>query len=433
MPECPPFEILPDGSSVNGGALSIGGCAVATLAHTFGTPLYIYDEKTLRGTAERVLQAFAPLGARVSFAAKSCATLEVLRVLLRAGLDLDVVSAGELQAGVQAGFNPASIHFHGNCKSADELEAAVRHGIHAIVVDNLEELDVLEQVCRKTESGAHVMLRVALRLEAETHAYLQTSGRGSKFGVLRGSADELRALHKIEQSTRLCLVGIHAHLGSQIAEPQVYRTAAEELTAFAATLRGDGPERFEVSIGGGWSVPYCPGDRELDPAEMAEAIAPSFRANPDCIPAVEPGRAIVARSAVALYRVGSVKRTGERRIIAVDGGMGDNPRPALYGARYTALVDGRVESEGSHGGQPLQRADVVGRYCESGDVLVRDVHLPEVKRDDLICVPVAGAYQLSMASAYNLVPPPAVVMVADERARLITRRGTTAELLAREV
>jgi diaminopimelate decarboxylase len=313
---------------------------------------------------------------------------------------------------------------HGNCKSQAELEAAVHGDIHAIVMDNREELSTLEGVCEETRHTARVMLRLALPLEAETHPSLMTAGRYSKFGF---SPDEEDGVWEtMQRSERLRLIGIHVHLGSQIADLEIYRRATDELVGRMDALRRRGLPVEEVSIGGGWAVPYRSGDPLLKPEDVAATVGECLRGRTGVRLAVEPGRSVVARSAVAIYRVGSVKRSEVGRIVAVDGGMGDNPRPALYGSAYTALpVNGATrEADG--------QADVVGRYCESGDVLARNVPLPRVSAGDLLFMPVAGAYQLSMVSEYNRVPAPAVVIVSNGAARVISRRATVADLFARE-
>lgn len=424
--DAPLSALLPDSAGVDGESLAIGGLSLSALSDRFGTPLYVYDEQTVRASARKVLAAFCPLDARVSFASKACDTIAVLRLLQEEGVDLDVVSEGELEASLRAGFRPEQIHLHGNCKSDAELAAAVRLGLHAVVVDNLEELKRLQSMVRMGQSPVRVMLRVSLALEAETHPHLQTSGYHSKFGFGRGSEAEQAALRLLEGTGTLTLTGIHAHLGSQITDLEIYRRMARELVVLGQELRQRGFPLSEISVGGGWGVPYRVGEVGLSGAEVASVLAPIFRGNA-LRPAIEPGRALVARAAVALYRVGSVKATPGGRIVAVDGGMGDNPRPALYGARYEALLVERATAE------PAGTAEIVGRYCESGDVLARDVALPEVAAGDLICIPVAGAYQLSMASSYNRVPPPAAVLVSDGQARLVVRRATIEDVLAREV
>lgn len=419
--------ILPDTAAISDDSLWVAGCSLEELAEEYGTPLYVYDELTLRSVARRVRSVFEPLGARVSFAAKACATLAVLRILCQEGLGLDVVSEGELQSGLRAGFQPADVHLHGNCKTVRELEAAVHLGLHAVVVDSEEEVNRLEDICRRLGSTIRIMVRLTLPLEASTHPHLQTSGRRSKFGLYHPSEAEQRVWEALRQSATLQFAGLHVHLGSQIADSSIYRDGAIELLAVAQSLENKGLATDEISVGGGWAVPYLPGGQELSPVSVAQVLTPRFRAAPGIRLAVEPGRALVARSALALYRVGSVKETAGHRVIAVDGGMGDNPRPALYGARYTVLGAARPFAP------PAGSADVVGRYCESGDVLARDVALPYVASGDLLCVPVSGAYQLSMASAYNLMPQPAAILVREGQSRLIVRRATIADMLSREI
>lgn len=417
-------SILPDTVQVGADDISVGGCSITGLAHEYGTPLYVYDEETLIQSAGSVAISFAALNGRVSFACKACALSGVLKVFNGAGVGLDIVSGGELVAGFRAGFSPDRIHMHGNFKTRDELRIAVRSGIRAIVVDNVQELYDLEYICAEERAQARVMLRLALPLEAETHPSLMTAGRYSKFGL--SEEEEQTALTRLQGHRRMRLIGIHVHLGSQIADADIYRRAAAQLVERVDGLRRLGFTVEEVSVGGGWAVPYRAGDARLDPRTVAQAVEPIFRCYPDIVVAAEPGRALVARSAIAVYTVGSVKRSPSGRLISVDGGMGDNPRPALYDAGYTALaVRGAMSaSEGP--------ADVVGRYCEAGDVLARDVALPSVGSGDLIAVPVSGAYQMSMVSAYNMVPPPAAVMIKDGAVQLLSRRGTIEDLLIRE-
>jgi diaminopimelate decarboxylase len=414
-------DILPLGLTCDRSSLLIGGIPLTELAAAYGTPLYVYDELTLRSAARQALTAFGPLGTRVSYAAKACALGGVLSVFREEGLNLDVVSHGEIEAGLRAGFAPDQLHLHGNCKSDADLLAALRLGIHAIVADSVGEL---RQIERLADEPVSVWLRLELPLTVQTHPHVQTAS-GSKFGILPG-AELDAAITVVSSSKHLRLEGLHAHLGSQIADAGVIRLAAEQLYAHALALQTYGFDMRSVSVGGGWAVPYLPSDARLTPSDVATALAATAAKHPDVVLAVEPGRALVARGAVALYRVGAIKWRGGRRIIAVDGGMGDNPRPALYGSRYTALP-----VAGANRG-PAGAADVVGRYCESGDVLARDVALPDVGPGDLLCVPVAGAYQLSMASAYNLVPPPAAVMANNNGVRPLLRRAVLEDLFARE-
>jgi diaminopimelate decarboxylase len=415
-------RILPDSSDNQDGVLHIGGCSLPELAAVYGTPLYVYDEETLRAQARRVSAAFASSSARVSFAAKACATVAVLRVFREEGLGLDTVSAGEIEAGLRAGFAPAHMHLHGNAKSDEDLARALELDLGAIVVDNLDELRRLESMSLGRSTRARVILRLALSVGAKTHAYLLTSGADTKFGL---GHDELQtALSRLGKSSTLRLIGLHAHPGSQISDARVYTAALASLLETVELVKTHGLGVEEAGIGGGWAVPYVPNDPALAPEDLAASLRGLL---PNRIRlAVEPGRALVARAGVAVYRVVSVKQRPAGRLVAVDGGMGDNPRPVFYGAGYSAIPvnDPAAAAKGSD--------RLVGRYCEEGDVLAEGVHLPVVP-GDLIAVPTAGAYQLSMASAYNLVPQPAVVLVSRGRARLVTRRASHGELLSREL
>lgn len=399
----------------------MAGCSISDLADAYGTPLYVFDESAVRQAARRTVRAFQGMDTRVSFAAKACATVAVLQIIRHEGVELDVVSAGEMEAARRAGFEPCSMHLHGNVKTDAELVEAVREGVRAIVLDSLAELERLRQICNELRANASVLLRLALPLQADTHPSLRTAAT-SKFGF--DSAAEAQAIDMLRGCERVRLIGLHCHLGSQITDASLYRRSLESLASRVDRLRDAGFLLEELSIGGGWAVPYRPGDAELTPHAVAAAV---IGVTTGLRLAIEPGRAIVARSALAVYRVATVKRVGSVRLVAVDGGMGDNPRPALYGAKYSVLPAAAPfrPSEG-----PVQ---VVGRYCESGDVLVHDSSLPEVMSGDLIVIPVAGAYQLSMAGSYNLVPPPAVTLVAAGAARLIVRRATTGDLLTREI
>ncbi len=420
-------RILPDGAAVCDGEMWLGGCRIADLAEQYGTPLYLYDELTLRSAARHVRRVFAPLRARVSYASKACSIGGILRVLREEGLDLDVVSEGEIEAGLRAGFQPAQLHLHGNCKSDAELTRAVDGAVRTVVIDGLEEIVRLEEIAAQRSRTIDVMLRLTLPIEAITHPHLQTSGTRSKFGLQTETGEDTAAARALIQSSHLRLVGLHIHLGSQIDNGAIYRQASEDLVSAGQHWRRLGFEHVhELSVGGGWRVPYTPDEQSLSAEAVAEAIAPAFQNDPSFRPAVEPGRALVARAAMAVYKVGSVKGDLHRRVVAVEGGMGDNPRPALYGARYHAFLPVAPCAE------PLGPADVVGRYCETGDTLASAVPLPEVRTGDLLAIPVSGAYHLSMASTYNLVPPPPAVLVARGEGTQILRRGTVGDLFARE-
>jgi diaminopimelate decarboxylase len=437
--------LLPINTEVRDGELLVGGCRLATLAVEFGTPLYVYDATTVRANCQAIRQAFAhfPL-VRFNFAAKACDTPAILRLIASEGFGVDCVSLGELQAARMAGVQADSILLHGNNKSEEELQAALTQRIYAIVIDNPEELQRLIWLTKEWTDPVPVMLRVTLDLEAQTHPHLQTSGQASKFGLVVSAGELDNALQIMARVRGLHLLGLHTHLGSQLDNPRLYVQALEQLLMLMHTAETVvGTRLHEVSIGGGWAVPYQPGQPELQAHMLAAMLRPlmsgSVAESRAWTLALEPGRAIVARASVALYRVGAVKRVSRRDalqyastreqhlLVAVDGGMGDNPRPALYGARYCALLPLRMDETATY------HCDIVGRYCEAGDVLAWDVELPEPHVGDLLAIPVSGAYQLTMASNYNLVPRPAAVLVDNGEARLITRRETIEDMLAREI
>jgi diaminopimelate decarboxylase len=417
-------DLLPQTARLDGSGMTIGECEVAALAAAYGTPLYVYDEHTLRDQARSILAVFPAQHATVSFASKACDLMGVMAVLRAEGLNLDVVSEGQIEAGILAGFPPDRMHLHGNAKSDAELELAANLGLRAIVLDGLDEFERLDRLARTLNKSIRVLLRLTLAIEAETHPHMQTSGYRSKFGVPDTDAEYGAAVRRILGSPCLQLEGLHVHLGSQIRDQTLYRHAAERLLVLAQEAQSLGAPIGELSVGGGWAVASMPGDTSLAPAAVAHALECVFQ-SPYHL-GIEPGRALVARAAVALYTVRSVKSMDSHRVVAVDGGMGDNPRPALYGARYTAFAPYRKALS-------TGLADVVGRFCESGDVLAKDVLLPEIAPGDLLCMPMAGAYHLSMASTYNLVPTPAAIMVREGDAHLIQRRGTVHDILSRQV
>jgi diaminopimelate decarboxylase len=434
--------VLPDSATVNQqGHLEVGGCSLTQLATEFGTPLYVYDEATIRNRAReytRGLQTAYPGASRVCYAAKAYCAPWLLQLLADEGLGLDVVSGGELYVARASGFPPERIYFHGNNKSEDELWLALDIGVHRVVVDNLEEVERLSRLATDLRKTQSVLLRVAPGVQAHTHEHIATGVVDTKFGVniQTGAAEHVASA--IQAASGLKLVGLHAHIGSQVFEVEPYQQTIERVVQLAARLRDTfGFNLEEFSPGGGFGMRYTPDDPEplappLATRALAEALCTSAHRHGfgAALPSltIEPGRSIVGPSAVALYRVGSIKHIqGVRTYVAVDGGMADNIRPATYGARYTALLANRANE------QPTDTLAIAGRYCESGDVLIRDVKLPVPRVDDLVAIPGSGAYQLAMASNYNLSQRPAVVVVRDGKARLVRRRETYDDLLNAEV
>ncbi|HKY52100.1 MAG TPA: diaminopimelate decarboxylase [Candidatus Limnocylindria bacterium] len=432
-----PKELFPDTARLTSNdTLEVGGCGLVDLAAEYGTPLYVYDEATIRARARAFREAVGGYGGRatVCYAAKAYGAPWLLRLLAAEGLGLDVVSGGELHAAVRAGFPLDRVFFHGNNKSEDELLFATGKGIGRIVIDNLDEIALLARVGARRADPIPVLLRLGPGVDVHTHAHLRTGAEDTKFGLDIASGAAEAGVRAVLERAKLDLRGFHAHIGSQIRELAPYRESIERLFEFAAAMREKtGFVARELSPGGGYGVRYTMEDPETRPAQMirevarlvADAAARHGFSEPLPDLTLEPGRAIVAPAGVALYRVGSVKR-GARTYVAVDGGMADNIRPTAYGARYTAALASRVR------GDDESEVAVAGKYCETGDILIQKVTLPLPRVGEVIAVPVAGAYQLSMASNYNLAPRPAVVVVADGHARLVRRRESYDDLLRHE-
>jgi diaminopimelate decarboxylase len=420
------------------GALEFGGVSAVDLARKFGTPLYVFDEATLRSRARRIRDEFLRVYelSRVVYAGKAYLSPALMRILVEEQIGLDVVSGGEIYAGLRAGVDPGQMIFHGNNKSRAELEEAVAAGVGLIAIDNDLEIRLLESVARDSRRSVEVVLRLNPGVDVHTHHKMRTGATDSKFGfpVWDGQAEEAAA--RICQSTRLELVGYHAHVGSQIFDPMLVAQTIEVIMEFAGRVR----MRFGVSPaivipGGGFGIADDASGADVDIGAWATAAASAIERGclthgfPPPVLVVEPGRAIIGPAGLTLYSVGSQKTVpGIRTYVSVDGGMADNIRPALYGARYAATLVNRDPA-----GEPARTVTIAGKYCESGDVLIDDAMLPELGAGDLLAVPMTGAYCLAMASNYNLSPRPAVVLVGDGCARLIRRRETYADLLDNDI
>ncbi len=434
-------SVLPDSASVDtAGHLLVGGCDLVRLAEQYGTPLYVYDEATIRARARAyrdTLAAAYPGPSRVCYAAKAYCAPWLLRIVNEEGLGLDVVSGGELYAACRAGFPPGRIYFHGNNKGEDELRFALEVGVGRIVVDNLEEIERLGRLAGEAGRQQEVLLRATPGVEVHTHAHVKTGVQDTKFGFNLANGAAEAAVRATLALPSLSLVGLHAHIGSQLFDLDPYRETVRRLLGFAAAMReAYGLQLRELSPGGGFGMRYTPRQRPISPAAVAQALAAAVVAAAeehtlaDPLPAItiEPGRSIVGPAGVAVYRVGSVKEIpGVRTYVAVDGGMADNIRPTTYGAVYSALLANRASEPAS------TTVAVAGKYCESGDVLIREAALPPVRVGDLVAVPGSGAYNLALASNYNLAPRPAVVAALDGQARLVRRRETYEDLLRNEL
>jgi diaminopimelate decarboxylase len=413
------LELFPDTARVENGALTLGGVRAAELVREHGSPLVVYDEATLRAQA-RAYRTAAP-NAFICYGTKAFPSVALLRFFAEEGLGADVSTLGEIRFAQEAGIPGDRLVVHGNNKSDEELRAAAEAGA-LVVLDSLEEID------RARAAGVkRTLIRVTPGIEADTHEAIRTGHHGSKFGLPPN--DALEALRRAPEAD-----GLHVHVGSQLLDLGAALMAVDWMATFAARARTEtGWELRTIDLGGGLGVPTAPDEPQLGIGEfVAGLLAELERAceqqglqRPQVI--LEPGRSLVARSGVTLYTVGSVKRAAAGTTwVAVDGGISDNPRPALYGARYTALLANRADEE------PAGPYAVAGKHCESGDWLIERVELPEPRRGDILAVPSTGGYTLAMGSNYNAVPKPAVILAGDGETRVIRRRETIEDVLALE-
>jgi diaminopimelate decarboxylase len=423
--------LFPITAEVKGGYLFVGGCDCLALAQEFGTPLYVFDEETLRHNCREFQREFSSRyqETQVIYACKALLLRPLVRLLMEEGLGLDVVSGGELAVARAAGFPPDRVYFHGNNKSPEELALALEWGVGRIVVDNLYELGLLETEARKVSRHQEIMLRLCPGVDPHTHAHTTTGAVDSKFGF---RPEQLETVVQAITSRHVRLVGLHFHLGSPIFELEPYQEAICLILRLAANMvEKSGLQFQEFSPGGGFAIAYTR-ERPAPPiAYYAEGITQALLEGleehglPRPRLVLEPGRAVVGRAGVALYRVGSRKDIpGVRTYVSLDGGMGDNIRPALYGARYEALLANRA------GEGPTERVALAGRFCESGDVLIKDIVLPRLFAGDIVAIPAMGAYSIPMASNYNAAPRPAIVLVNNGKAKLWRRRESYEDLMA---
>ena len=419
-----PLHLLPDSATVQAdGSLAIGGCDVGELAGRFGTPLFIYDEAHLRARCAEAVAAFGP--GRAYYATKAFLCTAMARLAYEEGMHLDVASGGELYVALRAGVPANALAFHGNNKSLAELRMAITEGVRHIVVDSFDELDRLESLHAEGLPAPKVLARITPGVHAHTHEFIATGQDDSKFGFNLGNGDAHKAVDRMRRSLSVQLEGVHCHIGSNVFEAGNFAKAAEVMAAFAMPL--DLPE---LVLGGGLGVPYVQGEEAPSISQWGNVLLDACQAlgvrSNVC---VEPGRSIVAGAAITLYTVGTVKHIpGVRTYVSVDGGMSDNPRPVLYGSGYEAFLPRAVLAP-----RP-ERARLVGKHCESGDVLIFDAGLPQdVRVNDLLATPVTGAYGHSMASNYNKLTRPPVVFVRDGAARLVVRRETYEDLVQCDV
>ncbi len=419
------------------GHLEIGGCDTVDLAERYGTPLYVMDEQLIRQRCREFVQAFRATGLRfqVAYASKAFCVMAMCRIVEEEGMSLDVVSDGELYTALQAGFPAERIHFHGNNKTPQELEMAVDAKIGCFVVDNFVELHMLNAIAGEKREKVNVLLRLTPGVDAHTHEYISTGQTDSKFGFDLANGAAGQAVKEASELPNIELLGVHSHIGSQIFEVGGFRLAVEKVADFALHIREQLGLTFPViNLGGGFGIRYIEGDSPLPVADyvnsIAEAIQAKFGQNGYPLPEIwtEPGRSIVGDAGTTLYTIGTYKDIpGVRKYVAVDGGMTDNPRPALYEAQYEAMLANRACEANE------EVVSIAGKCCESGDMLIWDVSLPQARTGDLLAVACTGAYNYAMSSNYNRIRRPAVVFVKDGEADIVVKRESFEHLLGNDV
>ena len=431
-------------SVTTGTELSIAGITAKTLAQEFGTPTFFIDEADFRERAlawdKALKDSFGPHAGTVYYASKAFICTELARWINELGIGIDVSTGGEMAVALAGGIDPSKIEVHGNNKSIGEIEKAVSVGVESIVIDSLYEIERVAEAAKKAGKVQRVLLRITPGIQAHTHESIATAHEDVKFGFSIASGAAWAAIEAVSAQPSLELRGVHAHIGSQIFGYKSFEILSERLIALLAQYRDEYKSDLpELDLGGGYGIAYLPGDETVDPAEAMNALAAAVTKNCEMhklkIPTVsiEPGRAIVGPTMFTLYEVGTVKDVTlengmHRRYISIDGGMSDNIRPSLYGAEYTTILANRTSAAS------LVSSRLVGKHCETGDIVIREIDLPDdIVPGDLLAVPATGAYGRSMASNYNHVPRPPVVAVKDGKARVIVRRETEADLLRLDI
>ncbi|MCA1054700.1 diaminopimelate decarboxylase [Rossellomorea aquimaris] len=416
------------------GQLTIGGVSTIDLVNQYGTPLYVYDVALIRERARGFKQTFQDLGVKseVAYASKAFSSIAIFRLMKEEGLSLDVVSGGELYTALKAGFPSERIHFNGNNKSLEELNMAVRNKIGCVVVDNFHELQLLNEITCEMKQKINVLLRVTPGIEAHTHDYILTGQEDSKFGfdLQNGQAED--AMKQALKAEYIELLGLHCHIGSQIFETTGFILAAKKIIGKVAAWKSSyGFLPKVINLGGGFGIRYTREDDPIPPSQYVKEMIQAVREETEKLGLdmpeiwIEPGRSLVGDAGTTLYTVGSSKEVpGTRKYVAVDGGMNDNIRPALYGAKYEAVIANKADE------LPKEKVSVAGKCCESGDMLMWDVLLQSADPGDTLAMFCTGAYGYSMANNYNRIPRPPVVFVENGQSTLAVRRETYEDLIS---
>lgn len=422
----------------NSNHLEIGGCDCVDLVRRFGTPLYVMDEGLIRERCriyKNAMDKYYGGNGLVLFASKAFCSMATCKIMEQEGLGLDVVSGGELYTAIKAGFPMDRVYFHGNNKTPEEIELAVDHNIRRFVVDNKEELSRINSIAGRKGKTANISFRIKPGIDAHTHDFVQTGQIDSKFGVALENGEALDIVETASKMENVKVVGVHCHIGSQIFDLAPFELAASVMLTFVAELKDRfGIEIEELNLGGGFGIKYVP---EHDPVEydhyiesvskVVKNICEDKRIKLPFI-VMEPGRSIVASAGITLYTVGSVKDIKDvRKYVAVDGGMADNPRYALYQSQYDAVLANRPDAVKN------DKVTIAGKCCESGDILIKDIPMPEMKPGDILAVLATGAYNYSMSSNYNRIPRPPVVLVRDGNARLIVKREDYDDIVRNDI
>ena len=426
------------------GELVIGGCKASSLANEFGTPLFVIDENDFKsrinGWKNALNSNFGDSAGEVYYASKSFVSVEVAKWIAEAGIGIDVCTGGELAVALAAKFPANRIEVHGNNKSEEEIRIAIEVGVAKIVVDSMQEIERVDRLAKAANKVQKVLLRITPGVEAHTHEAISTAHEDVKFGFSIASGAAWKAITAAQSRANISLEGLHCHIGSQIFENEGFILAAIRLIELSAKFRDEfKSELSELDLGGGYGIAYVAGDKTFDPNQVMAALSQLVKS--ECnrhnlkVPkiSIEPGRAIAGPTTTTLYEVGTTKDVEldggkTRRYIAVDGGMSDNIRPGLYGAQYSAILANRTSNS------EAINSRIVGKHCESGDIVIREIDLPsDVEPGDILAIPATGAYGRSMASNYNHMLKPAVICVANGAARTILRRETEADLLALDV